>query len=84
MVQTVYRSNHLGDVAPASLIPSSGSTTVAMSNNGDSSRYTCHDFRQEMILNGLRNRYHSDDISEEERRQLAAEIRKLEAAIGIN
>ena len=55
-----------------------------MQHNRDNKRYTCDEFRREMILNGLRKRYHADDISEEERQQLAAEITKLEAAIGIN
>ena len=49
----------------------------------DKPRYTCEDFRREMILNGLKKQFYSADITEEERRRLAAEIEKLEALVGM-
>jgi hypothetical protein len=54
-----------------------------MKQKDNQTRYTCEDFRQEMILNGLRKRYYSKELSAEERRQLAAEIEKLEAMVGM-
>lgn len=44
--------------------------------------YTCNDYRAEMILLALRQRLQRPDLSEEERRQLAAEITRLEESIG--
>ena len=39
---------------------------------------TCNDYRQEMILLGLTKRLHSEELTEEEKKALIAEIRKLE------
>ncbi|MGD9097943.1 MAG: hypothetical protein PVF97_07630 [Desulfobacterales bacterium] len=40
--------------------------------------YGCRDYRQEMILVGLRERLRGNDLSEEERRKLQEQIRRLE------
>ncbi len=40
--------------------------------------YGCRDYRQEMILVGLHERLRRSDLSEEERRALEEEIRRLE------
>ncbi|MDJ0720939.1 MAG: hypothetical protein QNJ04_04880 [Desulfobacterales bacterium] len=42
------------------------------------SSYGCRDYRQEMILVGLHERLRRSDLSEEERRTLEEEIRRLE------
>ncbi len=42
-------------------------------------RYTCADYRKEMILLGLRQRLNDKDLTAEERSRLIAEIRELEA-----
>jgi len=47
------------------------------------SPYTCNDYRQEMILLGLRQRLQQADLSEEEKAKLAEEIARLEKAIGL-
>ncbi len=40
--------------------------------------YGCRDYRQEMILVGLHERLRRKDLSDEERRALEEEIRRLE------
>ena len=45
--------------------------------------YTCTDYRTEMILLGLRRRLAAPDLSGTERDALRAEIRKLEAEMGL-
>jgi hypothetical protein len=45
--------------------------------------YTCHEYRKEMILLGLRNRLNSPELSEEEKQGIQAEIRRLEEEIGM-
>lgn len=41
-------------------------------------RYTCNEYRQEMILVGLKNRLQREDLSEEERNDLLEKIHQLE------
>jgi len=43
-----------------------------------SNTYTCQDYRQEMILLGLQRRLSDTNLSDEERRGVIEEIRKLE------
>jgi len=43
-----------------------------------SNTYTCQDYRQEMILLGLQRRLNDTHLSDEERRGVIKEIRKLE------
>ena len=45
--------------------------------------YTCTDYRTEMILLGLRRRLAAPELSGTERDALRAEIRKLEAEMGL-
>ncbi|MCP4104536.1 MAG: biliverdin-producing heme oxygenase [Desulfobacteraceae bacterium] len=45
------------------------------------SKYTCSDYRQEMILMGLKNRLNQQDLSDEERDRIIEEIKKLESAM---
>lgn len=40
--------------------------------------YTCNDYRQEMILLGLKMRLNSKELSKEERKLIKAEIKRLE------
>ena len=43
--------------------------------------YTCNDYRQEMMLLGLENRLSSENLTDEEKRNLVEEIKKLEAVM---
>jgi hypothetical protein len=51
---------------------------------GDKSNYSCLDYRQEMILLGLKRRLAQKGLSEEERRALIDKIRTLEADMGMD
>ena len=42
-------------------------------------QYTCREYREEMVLLGLRRRLAQGDLSEEERRALRARLKELEA-----
>jgi hypothetical protein len=44
-------------------------------------KYTCTDYRKEMMLLSLRLRLKNENLSEKEREALLAEIRKLEHAM---
>jgi hypothetical protein len=46
--------------------------------------YTCRDYREEMMLLGLKNRLKDSELSDEERRAIIDEIRKLESAMGLD
>lgn len=46
-------------------------------------KYTCNDYRAEMILVGLRQRLNKPDIREDEKKELQAEIRKIEKEMGL-
>lgn len=56
-----------------------------MKTQGLSSKntYTCNEYREEMLLLGLRRRLHAGDISNEERERLKARIKELEASMGM-
>ena len=45
--------------------------------------YTCSEYREEMLLLGLRRRLHTGDISDEERERLKARIKDLESSMGM-
>ena len=47
-------------------------------------KYTCAEYREEMILVRLKNRLNRSDISEEEKQTLAEEIAKLEREMGLD
>ena len=40
--------------------------------------YTCNDYRQEMILIGLRTRLESEELSEKEKLEILREINELQ------
>jgi hypothetical protein len=42
-------------------------------------RYTCREYREEMVLLGLRRRLEQEDLSDEERRRLRDRLERLEA-----
>jgi len=46
-------------------------------------RYTCNDYRLEMILLSLRQRLTRPDIPESEKKELQQEIRRLESQMGM-
>jgi hypothetical protein len=46
-------------------------------------RYTCADYRKEMILLGLRRRLKDKGLTAEERDRLMAEIQALESQMGM-
>ncbi len=47
-------------------------------------RYTCNDYRQEMILAGLRKQLAAAHLSESEKKRLQEQIRQLEADMGMD
>ena len=47
------------------------------------SRYTCNDYRLEMILVGLKKQLARTDLSEAEKAQIETEVRKLETEMGM-
>ena len=49
-----------------------------------SGKYTCNEYRQEMILAGLQQRLATADLTSEEKKQLIMEIEKLEIAMGLS
>jgi hypothetical protein len=48
---------------------------------GNLQPYTCSEYRQEMVLLGLKNRLSSENLSDEEKRNLIKEIKKLETVM---
>ncbi len=44
--------------------------------------YTCNEYRQEMILAGLRKRLATSELTPEERKELLNEVEKLEQEMG--
>ncbi|MFZ1984061.1 MAG: hypothetical protein WAU91_06585 [Desulfatitalea sp.] len=46
--------------------------------------YTCTEYRQEMVLLGLRRRLADPALSHKEKKDLEAQIRKLEVEMGMN
>ena len=47
-----------------------------------SNRYTCNEYREEMILLALRQKLHDPDLPESEKEYLREEITRLEEKIG--
>lgn len=45
--------------------------------------YTCSDYRLEMMLLGIRRRLAAEDLSEEEKKTLEKELRRIEAEMAI-
>lgn len=47
-------------------------------------RYTCNDYRQEMMLAGLRRQLARPDLTEKEKHHLKEQIRRLETEMGLD
>lgn len=47
-------------------------------------KYTCNDYREEMILVGLQKRLASSDLTVEEKQTLLKEIARVEKQMGID
>jgi hypothetical protein len=47
-------------------------------------KYTCNDYRSEMILLGLNQRLEDEALSEEERIEIEKQIKELEAIMGLD
>jgi len=47
-------------------------------------RYTCMDYRQEMVLLGLKRRLSQEDLTESERKAILEQVRDLEAAMDMD
>lgn len=47
-------------------------------------RYTCNEYREEMILLGLQRRLSQKDLTEEERQKLLLEISNVEKQMGLD
>ena len=50
----------------------------------DNMKYTCADYRIEMILVSLRQRLRQEDLKEAERKEILAQIEKLEATMALD
>ena len=50
----------------------------------DKLKYTCYEYREEMMLLGLKKRLNSDNLNEGEKRALLKEIEELEEKMGMN
>jgi hypothetical protein len=53
-------------------------------NNQTPMKYTCKDYRTEMILVSLRQRLKQEDLSEAERRDILSQIEKVEAEMELD
>ncbi len=47
-------------------------------------QYTCNDYRQEMMLAGLRKQLANPDLCESEKKDLENQIRQLESEMGLD
>ena len=47
-------------------------------------KYTCTDYRTEMILVSLRQRLKQEDLSETEKKEIISQIEKVEAEMELN
>ncbi len=54
-----------------------------MTKNDSVPRYTCLEYREEMILLGLQKRLSSKNLTPEEKESLLKEIQKVEEEMGI-
>ncbi|MEE8480947.1 MAG: hypothetical protein V3T59_06880 [Desulfobacterales bacterium] len=50
----------------------------------DKPKYTCYEYREEMMLLGLKKRLNSENLKEEEKKALLKEIEELEKKMGMN
>ena len=56
--------------------------TANSNDNNSTPLYTCNEYREEMILVGLKQRLQKTDLSDDERKKLIKEISHLEKLIG--
>jgi hypothetical protein len=54
-----------------------------MNDQKNDGKYTCNDYREEMILAGLRKRLQQENLTESERLGLLQEIEVLEEKMGL-
>jgi hypothetical protein len=54
-----------------------------MQKNDSGPRYTCLEYREEMILLGLQKRLSSGNLTSEEKESLLKEIKRVEEEMGI-
>jgi hypothetical protein len=47
-------------------------------------QYTCNEYRQEMMLAGLRKQLANPDLGESEKKRLEQHIRQLETEMGLD
>ncbi len=47
-------------------------------------KYTCNDYREEMILLGLKRRLELEKLDENEKKEIIKKIRETEKAMGID
>jgi len=51
-----------------------------MANN----KYTCSEYREEMMLLGLQRKLESSELTEKERQEIIREIKKIEHSMGFD
>lgn len=56
---------------------------MSIEKNEKSGKYTCNEYREEMILAGLQRRLQREDLSDAERKTLEGEIEELERKMGL-
>lgn len=54
-----------------------------MRDKNDQAKYTCSDYREEMILVALQRKLNKADLSEEQKARLRQEIAELETKMGL-
>ncbi len=47
-------------------------------------KYTCNDYREEMVLLGLRKRLNNPDLTKEEKASLLKDIKEIEKRMGMD
>ena len=50
----------------------------------DKPKYTCYEYREEMMLLGLKKRLNSENLKEEKKKALLKKIEELEKKMGMN
>jgi hypothetical protein len=67
----------------AARLPAADGAQGFFSMTDTPSRYTCHEYREEMLLLGLRCRLADDSLSAAEKEALQKEIAELEKQMGM-
>ncbi len=58
-------------------------TNTAMEKQNKSAKYTCTEYREEMILLGLQKRLASKELTPQEKQSILKEIAKVEKQMGL-